>query len=208
MTQHERKDGVRVVPEYQIDTLGAPFKVTLRNAVKIGVNSTNGNETISVPDMPGLVRAVVRTRASHPRKLSGPEIKFIRDALGLKSRTLAQFLEIAPEHLSRCEHGTKVLANQPERIFRIFAMIASNWDNAELVLKERAIASTSEKNAECEPDDVVMKDIKRLFSTFFTMKIETVFAAGDQLHFYLERIAVTDTCDTDDEKWTDHFEAA
>src|SRR6266446_724740 len=105
MRQHERYVNPRTVAKYELDTLGAPFKVTLLDSVTLGVNPTTGKEMVNVPDLVGLLNAVVRRRVTHPRKLNGDELKFIRNALGVKAILLARFLEMSPEHLSRCEAG-------------------------------------------------------------------------------------------------------
>src|SRR5689334_6577887 len=100
MTQHEQVTDVRVVHEYNMDTLGAPFRITLIDAVKVWFD-LNGEENIDVPDPVGLINAVVRSRVEHARKLNGKEIAFIRKSLGVRSKVLADFLGISPEHLSR-----------------------------------------------------------------------------------------------------------
>src|SRR6266851_2551895 len=104
MKRHNRAS-VRVVPQYEIDTLGAPFKVTLWGCVTLGIDPATAEEKINVPDVVGLINAVVRARVNHPRKLNGEELKFIRHALGVKAKVLAHFLDMSPEHLSRCEAG-------------------------------------------------------------------------------------------------------
>ena len=71
MTQHEQWDGVRVVHEYNMDTLGAPFRITLLDSVTVRIDPETGEEDISVPDPVGLINAVVRSRVTHPQKLSG-----------------------------------------------------------------------------------------------------------------------------------------
>ena len=60
MAQHER----RVVKRYEIDTLGAPFKVILLGCVTLVLDRKSGEEKINVPDVAGLIAAVVRGRAS------------------------------------------------------------------------------------------------------------------------------------------------
>ncbi len=104
MTRHERfADKVRVEPRYEVDTLGAPFKVCVLDCVTKKVDPTTGKTLTNIPNLVGLIKAVVRSRVTHPRKLNGQEIKFIRNALGIKAVVIADFFEMSAEHLSRCE---------------------------------------------------------------------------------------------------------
>ena len=45
----------------------------------------------------------------------------MRNALGLKANRIAKFLGMGPEHFSRCEAGTKVMALMSEKMFRLLA---------------------------------------------------------------------------------------
>src|SRR5262245_46268069 len=134
MKQHERAVNDRVVPQYEIDTLGAPFKVTLLDCVTLSVDASTGEEKINVPDVVGLIGAVVRIRVSHPRKLNGEELRFVRNALGVKANLLADFLDMTPEHLSRCESGAKVMSTISEKVFRLFAFLATFFREPEELL--------------------------------------------------------------------------
>lgn len=54
MMQHERM-GARVVQQYEVDTLGAPFKVRLWDCVSLGVDPKTGEEKVHIPDLVGLI---------------------------------------------------------------------------------------------------------------------------------------------------------
>ncbi|WP_238310206.1 hypothetical protein [Methylobacterium organophilum] len=184
MTQHEQTPGVRVVPQYNVDTLGAPFKVTLANSATVKIDRETGEEIVTIPDVVGLISAVVRCRALHPRKLGGEEIKFIRKSLGVKAKSIADFLDMTPEHLSRCEAGARVMSALSEKHLRLFAFFATFIDDPEEVLsKFDDISDLEMKEAKPEP---VMERFVRLF---FSMKIQTVFDPTDELHFNLTRRA-------------------
>ncbi len=105
--------------------LNAPFTVILRKSAKQVVDS-NGRviETI-IPDPEGLVKAVAQARVLHKHKLSGGELKFLRSALGLKSKELARAIAVTPEHMSRLEAGEKVLCPQSEMLVRIFTFVST-----------------------------------------------------------------------------------
>src|ERR1700734_4206583 len=115
MKQHERGVRDRVVHEYDADTLGAPFRITLVDSVTFEIDKETGEELVRIPDPMGLINAVVRKRVCDERKLNGDEIKFVRRALGVKSVVLARFLGMTPEHLSRCEASTKTMSEASEK---------------------------------------------------------------------------------------------
>jgi len=188
MTQHER----RILDRYEIDTLGAPFKVTLLDCVTMhGVDSKTGENKINVPNLSGLIGAVVRARVSHPRKLNGKEIKFVRNALGLKANQVAKFLEMGPEHFSRCEAGTKVMALTSEKLFRLFAYLATYFADpqetlAKIIAGQAKLTSDLEMKAN-KPDEMARKFIEQ----FLMIKIQSVFDPTE-LHFEFRRMVPND----------------
>src|SRR5690242_459562 len=123
LVQHGGETVTRVVDRFEASDLGAPFKVVLNHSVKVTYDVATG-EVVSykIPDLDGLLWAVVITRILHPRKLFGADIKFIRKALGLKQKELASKIDLTIEHLSRCETNTLVMSPGSEKLFRIFAL--------------------------------------------------------------------------------------
>ncbi|MRI57715.1 hypothetical protein D8770_28020 [Methylobacterium sp. DB1607] len=70
--------------------------------------------------MDGLLRAVVLQRVLHERKLSGPDIRFLRKCLGIKAKDLAQKIAVTAEHLSRCENKAVPISPASEKLLRLF----------------------------------------------------------------------------------------
>jgi DNA-binding transcriptional regulator YiaG len=149
---------------YELDTLRAPFKVVLLNSFAFGVDSKTGEETVSIKDWTGLIKAVVRTRIRHVRKLNGNEIRFIRKAIGVRANLLAKFLDMTPEHFSRCENGTKTMSNQSEKLFGLFTFLASYCDNPEDLLKNNVSKEELNKLTEKQKKDAtefMMKSVAK-----------------------------------------------
>src|SRR4051794_6434984 len=117
MMQHDPTDGPVADHDYG-RVIGAPFVVYLKNGVTTERNPITGKTVISITDPAGLMAAIVRSRVLHPQKLTGPDLKFIRAALGLKAKTLAERLELTPEFYSRCEVGHKVMSGPTEKVYR------------------------------------------------------------------------------------------
>ena len=117
-TEHDKGCGVTrdVVAEYQEDLLGIP--VVLMKAVILEVDQETGEETYTIPDMPGLIAAVAVTRCLLPLKLSGRDVRFLRKALDMSGRELAKELDVKPETLSRWENDGQTMGGYAEKIFR------------------------------------------------------------------------------------------
>ena len=110
----------QIVEEYHAQDLGAPFKVVLINSVKQLVDEDTGEvEQVIIPNLRGLIKCIAITRILNPRKLSGSEIKFVRKAVKLSAKHVAKMIDVSPEHLSRCEAGSKILSPSAEKCLRV-----------------------------------------------------------------------------------------
>lgn len=197
--QHEPLPRGHVVASYDVDTLGAPFRVTVLDSVVLLNDPQTGEERVQIPDLVGLISAVVRTRVLHPRKLRFDEIKFIRKALGVKAKSLAMFLDVSPEHLSRCESGMKILSSQDERIFRLFAFIATNYKEPQELLEKFGDEAEPERKKE-----VPETEIPGFIRKFLGLRIQALYDAKSELHFEFFRRSVEASPNAqgvDDERW-------
>ena len=151
--------------------LNAPFTVILRNSVKQRPTYALGSESeVMIPDPNGLIKAVAQTRVLHPQKLAGPDIHFLRSALGLKGKDFAKAMNVTPEHLSRLESGDKTLSPQTEMLVRVYTFAAT-------------IPFTSKKEANGE-------QIAKLVEEFFVkLDISPVRLADQGLEFSFHRVA-------------------
>lgn len=109
------------LPEYVLDDLGTSFQVILYDSVEHRV-ADKGLE-IHIPDFQGLMKQIAISRSTHPAKLHGGDIKFLRKTLGMKSKDLAAKLDVSPEHMSRCEAGAKVLSPNSEKVLRSIVLL-------------------------------------------------------------------------------------
>lgn len=181
MTQHEQ-GSVRVVREYNFDTLGAPFRVTLKNGVTAEVDA-NGTETVHIPDMMNLFGAIVRARVLHPRKLSGLEVKFVRRALGVKAKLVAEYLDMTPEHLSRIE-AQSTLSVSTEKQFRLASFFASAYPAPEMFFE--AVPAADDDVLEKSSVELA-KSVESIVKLIMGMKLQSVRPADEELHFALSR---------------------
>ena len=212
--QHERGTRNCVVHKYDADLLGAPFKVTLVDSVSFHIDKATGEELVRIPDLMGLINAVVRKRVCDPRKLNGDELKFIRRALGVKAVALARFLGMSPEHLSRCEASAKAMSEASEKIFRLFSFIVTRVGNADVLLEKSTAPKVARKTASRELSKEVddqssegKKAGEEFMQFFLSMKICPIFKTNEVLHYEFRRCLLPDDhCDDDlsaDGKWAE-----
>ncbi|WP_295320892.1 helix-turn-helix transcriptional regulator [uncultured Sphingopyxis sp.] len=115
-----QQDNWVVLPEFVADNLGAPFKVILKDSVKQQIDKSTGKVlNTTIPNPRDLLRKVALHRLAHPRKLNGEEIKFVRKALKIKAKDLAEMIDISVEHMSRCESGERILSPGIEKCLRL-----------------------------------------------------------------------------------------
>jgi len=115
----------RVVDLFDAEDLRAPFKVLLHNAVQVTTDLNSGNiVSYKIPDLDGLLKMVAVSRVLNSRKLTGPDIKFLRKAVGIKQKDLAKSIEVSAEHLSRCEASAVAIAPASEKLVRIYILKA------------------------------------------------------------------------------------
>lgn len=172
MHQHGVGASTCVADQFEATDLGAPFKVVLHDAVKVTKDAVTGEMlAYAIPDLEGLIAVVVISRALHPRKLGGADIKFIRKALSMKQKDLAAKLELSAEHLSRCETGALPMAPSSEKLLRILSLKSAT----KLHKMKPGSARTTLEDA-----------VDRVFDA---IKTQPVFDATDGLtfHFYRAR---------------------
>lgn len=195
-----------LIESYHLDTLGAPFKVVLKNCVSRTIDPRSGEEKIEYPDPVGLVMAVIRCRVLDPRRMSGDDLIFVRKSLGIKAIKIAEFLDMSPEHYSRCETGVRALSAASEKQLRLFAFCASLFNNAETLLDQREAAYDLPEPV-CEKS---RKQAERFLKIFLSMKIapqlRMVNDEEPQVEYVFSRRAASQAdigadCPDDDGDW-------
>jgi DNA-binding transcriptional regulator YiaG len=155
MSNIQRSEPI-TLSEYTLDDLGTSFKVVLVDSVERR-SSSQGPE-VYIPDFQGLMKLVAISRAKHPMKLKGGDIKFLRKNLGMRSKDLAMKLDISPEHMSRCESGDKALAPNSEKVLRSLVLLEA------IYVAKKALDDANESNS---------KDIGKLISKLTDLIDET-----------------------------------
>jgi len=195
--QHDLAGSGPVAGHYHAKSIGSPFEVYLTNGFEITPDPASGKMMTSITDLPGLMAAIVQSRVSHPRKLSGADLKFIRSALCLQSKALARALELTPEHYSRCETGQKTMSIATEKVYRGYVFVAS-------VLRDKNILDAVRlgPRKEVTPDDA-QKALEAIRKLFFDLRISPVFDVSEELKFVFSRRCPDEgrPCGDDDAQW-------
>ena len=124
--------------------LGAPFRVILSSGVSESVCSDCGASTALHLEKPTeLVAAVAMLRSLHSLKLSGDDIKFLRKALDMKSKELANAISVVPETFSRFENSRQPISESIEKLLRAFVCIRLGKTATGIQIDEEDIFSMS-----------------------------------------------------------------
>lgn len=109
----------KVVEKYEDKLLGIP-RVFLYNTVSQEVcPKCQTVQSVNIPNLQGLITAVAVYRVGRPFKLNGREIRFLRKALEITAKELADKLFVRPETVSRWETNSEPIGPQSEKIFRL-----------------------------------------------------------------------------------------
>lgn len=82
-----------------------------------------GAEEVCIPHLENLHQAISFVVANKPTRLSGPEVRFLRTALGFSQVDAAAELGVSAEHLSRVEHDKNDLGPSAERLLRLMVFL-------------------------------------------------------------------------------------
>jgi len=192
MALSKSREAVESVAEvFEADCLGAPFAVYLYDSVSLK-SDPETKEILSyvIPNIKELLLVILINRVADARKLSGPEIKFLRKVLGLKQKDLAKKLEISVEHLSRHENGLPMTA-QSEKFFRALSL--------------REVSKFSEL-----PESTKKAKIDKAFNAIFeNMEIQSVVDAGTsiEMHFRLSNCDGPSSGCSPDNAWDENLAA-
>jgi DNA-binding transcriptional regulator YiaG len=168
--------------EYKAENLGAPFDVVLIESVREYSNPLTGESEVQIPNLRGLLQEAAICRSLHPRRFSGEDITFIRKAIPLKAKELANLLDVSPEHLSRCESGDRLLSSSCERHLRLLTVFKSKKTCGiiDQLASEKSKTKKGQPNLISKNAVKILKDIQNIV---LSMKIVSVYEADSRLSF-------------------------
>lgn len=96
--------------------------VELRHCPKCGAN------TVAIPRIEALHRAIARALAHQTARLEGVEVRFLRKYLGLSGRDFAKVMAVTPETVSRWEHNHEPVSGIADHLLRMLVAHAKPID--------------------------------------------------------------------------------
>lgn len=93
--------------------------IGLINSIKKINCGSCGEETVTIPDVEGLIAAAAVYRCTVPIRLNGAEIKFLRKSIEMSAKELAKILDSRPETVSRWETDKEPIKASNEKLLRL-----------------------------------------------------------------------------------------
>jgi DNA-binding XRE family transcriptional regulator len=110
----------RVLPRYIPKNLGIGGIVLLNAVSERRCEHCGSVESISIPNLNGLMASIAACRISLPTKLNGTEWRFFRQVIDHTATELARRLDIRKEAISRIENSAEPAGPHLEIRFRIY----------------------------------------------------------------------------------------
>lgn len=110
------------VPNYRYVEFGLA-NVVIASGIELETCGQCGEESIRIPAVAKLHRAIALSFTSKVGKLSGPEIRFLRKSIGLAGKDFAYRLGVDPATVSRWENGKDPIGSTADRMLRLLVRI-------------------------------------------------------------------------------------
>lgn len=126
----------------------------LDNVVLAGLRvctDDDGDESITIPNINGLHKAIARTIVSRPSGMNGRELRFLRTEMGLTQAELAEKVKREGLAIGRWERGENPIEPNAEAIIRLIAI-----ERLELNLDAQAEEVSSWCVQKADPNPIVI----------------------------------------------------
>lgn len=115
------KVSLKKLPEHLTTGFGIPLLLVDAAEQEICDACNEFIGDIHIPDTVGLIAAAAVYRITIPQRLTGSELRFLRKAMKMPSKKLAELLGITAETLSRCENDRMPMNLTTEKYLRMMA---------------------------------------------------------------------------------------
>ena len=103
--------------DYRYEESGLPEVILIDT--EIARCQACGEEMAAIPRVEELHRVLAFALASHPARLTGTEIRFLRTYLGWSGKHFARVMGVDPATVSRWEHDKAPMGIQADRLLRM-----------------------------------------------------------------------------------------
>jgi putative zinc finger/helix-turn-helix YgiT family protein len=144
----------KMVEHYEDSLMGIPV-VLYRSVMQSACEACQDIET-TIPNMNGLISATAVARIKIAIKLKGTEIRFLRKALGVSGKKLAELLGVRDETVSRWENGKEPIGPTSEKLLRLLVGLELSSQAPGIDFDEREIGQMSIKAVQSSDKPVVL----------------------------------------------------
>jgi DNA-binding transcriptional regulator YiaG len=126
----------------------------LDNVIIHGVDfivDDDGEEVVSIPNINGLHRAIVKSILLRTASMTGKELRYIRTEMGLTQAELAEIVHREPLAVSRWERGECPLDSNAEALIRLLAL---EWLDIDTQVSVRDVTGWCVPTAAGKPIDI------------------------------------------------------
>ena len=109
----------RLLPRYEPPRLGLAGVVLLNAVLEERCDCCESVESVTIPNLQGMIAAASVCRILDPTKLRGSEIRFLRKALEKTGSELGEILNIRKETVSRWENDQEPIGPHLEKLLRL-----------------------------------------------------------------------------------------
>jgi DNA-binding transcriptional regulator YiaG len=132
----------KTLPEYRNNAMiGIPWIVILDAVEEVRCTKSGWVASTGFPNIEGLVATVAVARVTAPQKFAGPDVRFLRKALGWPSKELAARWEVRDETVSRWENDKEPIGPTSEKLLRLIVAEFLSEKAPALDIDERRIVS-------------------------------------------------------------------
>jgi putative zinc finger/helix-turn-helix YgiT family protein len=138
------KEARIITGNYRFDEVGLP--VILKD-VKLRECKECGSTDPIIPNLNGLMHAIAFAVVTHPCKLRGEEVRFLRKYLGMGGEHFSKLVDVDKTTLSKWENGQQDIGKNSDRLIRFVAVSKS----PELRQQIDEFLREYEKLTDCDP---------------------------------------------------------
>jgi putative zinc finger/helix-turn-helix YgiT family protein len=132
----EERKGTWEAPYHFVDS-GLPNVYLV--GIKYKICKTCGRQAAEIPAIKKLMQAIARAIVESEAQLTGPEIRFLRKRLGIKSSSFARVIGVSPEQVSRWENENSGHEQSADKLIRVFYALVSGDRKLRPVVDEESI---------------------------------------------------------------------
>ena len=151
---HEADGEETLVPKYATSEIGIPIVLVDSVYQKHCKHCGEVLHRIQFPDR--LTAAAAVSRAQLPMKLKGDEIRFLRKAIAKSAVELAEFLEVAPETVSRWENNKLPMSPALEKLLRLHVGMELKAKAPAILFKPNQVLNMAIKGVRDPSEEIVM----------------------------------------------------